>query len=227
MKYLLSFNESVDILSDEFKIWFGKSIVTEEHNNYLVKKYNKNLIGKPKRLFHKTKNHFSKFDENKDSGENIFGKGFYFSTGDVDYSKFGYEWSDPEIDVYLKLENPLNMNKKVSKREALNFMKKWSEFAKVPIEVELNWRDEEKGLTWQDTLGNQYGDLIQHALDWSHTEYDENNPVYNSIKPFLQLLGYDGFYHYCNSKTDYVHSYSDYTTYVVFNDNQIKRAGLI
>jgi ADP-ribosyltransferase-like protein len=226
MKYLLPFNESDPSLK-EFKKWFGNSVVTEEHNNSLIKKYNKELIGKPKRVFHKSKSRFVKFDESKDSGSNIFGKAFYFSTGGVDYSKFGYDWADPEIDVYLKLENPIDMNKTLSKSEALNFMKKWSEFAKVPIEVDLNWREEEKGLTWQDILGNQYGDLIQDAIDWSHEEYDEDNPVYNSVKPFLQSLGYDGFFHYCNSKTDYVHGVSDYTTYAVFSDFQIKRAGLI
>ena len=75
-------------------------------------------------------------------------------------------------------------------------------------------------------LGDQYGDLIQNSIDWSHEKHWSDNPIYNSVKPFLQSLGYDGFFHYCNSKTDYVHGETDYTTYAVFNDSQIKRAGL-
>lgn len=229
MKYLIPFNESVDTSSKEFKKWFGNSIVTEDHHDDLIKKYNPELIGKPKRVFHKTKQRFSKFDESKDSGENILGKGFYFAnTADILGNKVGFDFGDPTIDAYLKLENPLDMNKKLSKSEAIKFIENWSKFAGVTIEKEVDWRDEEKGLTWKNTLANNYGYLIQDSLDWSHEYYDiGENPIYNSIKPFLQSLGYDGFYHYCDSKTDYVNGKTDYTTYVVYSDEQIKRAGLL
>jgi soluble cytochrome b562 len=92
------------INTPEFKKWFGNSKVVDEN-------------GKPLVMYHGTSYDFSEFSNLKKDPYALFGPGFYF-TDNTDVSS-GYAFPNSGFfteganvkPVYLKIENPLNMDK--------------------------------------------------------------------------------------------------------------------
>lgn len=81
-------------INNNFWKWFGNSKIVEN--------------GKPKILYHGSKNKFTSFDDKKKGGSTdsgIRGRGFYFSSN----IKSAQSYGDNTYEVYLKIEKPFDL----------------------------------------------------------------------------------------------------------------------
>jgi hypothetical protein len=99
------FKRGLNVASDSFKNWFGKSKV-------------KDLFGRPLRLFHGTGKNFNVFSNEADRNlAPSSARGYYFTEDPIYASgvSYGYnkdaDWNPMVVPVYLKIENPYYIKK--------------------------------------------------------------------------------------------------------------------
>jgi hypothetical protein len=111
----------------DFKKWFKNSVVVGE-NGEPAEQWG----SRPVRVYHGTaRGGFSSFSKEADKGSNIFGKGFYFTADKeiaTEYSKRDVEEvgsdANPEVfEVFLSLQNPVDMRKEVDEAEFASMCK--------------------------------------------------------------------------------------------------------
>jgi hypothetical protein len=166
------------------------------------------------------------FDDEHDSGLNMFGKGIYFASNpDSDLGKFG-RYTNKYI---LTLNNPLNLNITLQPKEMQPLLLK---FCKAEQPKQISLFQEKISLSKnQFTKPLQWGNFIFKAIDIYDSLYKQRNPQssildsdsYHVIQPFIKSLGYDSMYHYSNERTDFSTTPTDYGyCYIVFSSKQIK-----
>ena len=180
-KLIKAVKESEEKFNDNFWNWFGKSKIVDEK-------------GMPKAVSHRSPNKFDTFDKKYIKGNNINGKGFYFSASDDKNKKDSYGKNKGLY--YLRMENPVYKSDWVDRatlekhldKEVMDYMFSFVKSSAI---------DKDK-LRWGIVFFNLWNYNVEH-----HTNYD--------VTELLKSLGYDGI----------IDDMSD-DTLVVFEPEQIK-----
>lgn len=205
-KIVESYINGQNNINSNFWNWFGQSKVVDENDNPIICYH-----GTPKGGF--TKFIPSSGQKKKASNKQIdFGTHF---TKDKEYasSYIGNKKTSKVYEVYLKIENPLYLNKMVYKNDEnfeqyLGAMKQLMKYKKEKI----------KGDYYYDRDGNKHPD-IQYAII-TNFGFDEI-PVYKMYN-ILTEWGFDGIFYkpYNSVNLNYFNVHPQ--SYVVLNPNQIK-----
>lgn len=177
-------------LQTDFTHWFTGSKVVDES-------------GKPLKLYHQASCQFTRFDDHFDSGLNEFGKAFYFSNSSFNTGLFGSGKLRDLITVHLCLKHPLDFNRVISKRNAVQLLKEYNNSFAVRITPDFHGP-------------LQIGEMLEFIQ-----EHDKAS--YGRLQAFIVQLGYDGFKHYANSYTSFITQPSSdrFVTYAAFRPEQI------
>ena len=143
----------------EFLSWFKDSKVVGQDGEP-----EEQWGARPIKVFHGTSaGGFEEFDEEFDKGANLFGKGFYF-TEDKEIAE-AYTEKDSEKDsedkaqvyeVFLSMQNPLDLDKKITQKDFSSLAEAFSSDPKIMVaEYEKNKKDlAEKAKQIEDILEN-------------------------------------------------------------------------
>ena len=175
----------------DFTHWFTGSQVVDQN-------------GRPLKLYHQASCQFTNFDDRFDSGLNDFGKAFYFSNSSFNTGLFGSGKLRDLITVHLCLKHPLDFNRVISKRHAVQLLKEYNNSFAVRITPDFHGP-------------LQVGELLDFIQE-------HDNASYGRLQPFMVQLGYDGFKHYANSYTSFITQPSSdrFVTYAAFRPEQIR-----